>query len=572
MTRAEAAKAKAELIQAKQDLLLKSISQAEASLYTRILDQFIFELELTDGNVSSNGKNIELVNAVDKIYKAFQASDYVNIIESFTSDMYLITRKNSEYYRILGEAQAKIPEAEAAANANLEKQLGLNKNGSINKNGYLDRLIQDKTVLKSIKKTIYQGIAQNVALKDMKEMVSKKIEGTDKINGELTRYLNNNLLDTYQQHDATAGETFARSIGLEAFIYSGGLIGTSRCFCESRNGKVFTRVQAQKWVDLLNEDCGPIWNEGKDGNYDPIQMRGGYGCRHSIDWISDAEAARRGITIETPPELTPAQKKEFDAVDRIKKLTPENLVLQEDSIRQFVTKKKELTNKFLKENGKIVNTDDARKLFKGYAGHNAAGVHEASSALSKEALKSLIANGKLNVVTMYAGGAGSGKTSAIKQLIPDVEKNTDAILDGNLASYQGAIKKVEDFLSKGKQVEIKYTYRDPMDAWENGVIKRMLTNKAEMGRVVSLTTFMENTKGSLNTIKTMIDSGLNDVEGVNIQIIDNSFGYGKADFMDKQKFDNLKYDDNLRAQLEARTLQLLREGKISQVQYDALIQ
>lgn len=293
MTRAQFAKYKIKFIQEQQEKILKKVSGAEKALYKAILEKFIDQLELTDGRVTSNGKNIELATAIDKIFNSFAKTGYVDIIKQFTGDLLGITKTNAEYFRILGEAKDRIPQAEAKANTRLKKQLGLNEKGQVKKNGYLDKLINDKSVAKSIKKAVYKGIAGNVDLESIQKDVKFIVEGNEKVNGVLTRYLNTNLMDAYQSHDRNTGSEFAIAIDLNAFIYSGGTIGTSRCFCETNNGNVFTRKEADKWKAKLNTDCGPIWNEDKDGTYHPIERMGGYGCRHSVDWISNAEAKRR---------------------------------------------------------------------------------------------------------------------------------------------------------------------------------------------------------------------------------------------------------------------------------------
>lgn len=271
------------------------------------------------------------------------------------------------------------------------------------------------------------------------------------------------------------------------------------------------------------------------------------------------------------PKLTKAQQTELDNLPRQKTHSQEESKLQEKSLRQYVTQKESLVEKYISSEGKVVNTDEARKLFDGYNGLNANAVHEASSALGKAATKQLLETGKHNKVTMYAGGAGSGKTSAIKQLIPDIQKGTDVIIDGNMASYKGAISKIDQYLTMGKKLDIDYVYREPVDAWERGVISRMLNNKAEMGRIVPLSTFIENTTGSLKTVKELIANGVDEVKGVNIKLIDNSMGKDKAAFMTKEKFKTIEYPNNLREILEKRTKELFDEGKISKIQLEGLL-
>lgn len=281
------------------------------------------------------------------------------------------------------------------------------------------------------------------------------------------------------------------------------------------------------------------------------------------------------LPIPEPPikerGLTPDQKKEYKQFERTKTHSKEEAADQESSILQFITEKKKLTKEYIQKNGVIVNTDDARKLFDVYNGQNASAVHEASSAVSKEVVKKLLKSKKFNKINMYAGGAGSGKTSAIKNLVEGVEQTADAIIDGNMASFDGAVSKIGQYLETGRDLDIYYVYREPLDAWENGVIKRMLTNKAEMGRIVPLSKFIENTEGSLETIKLLIENGVDKTKGVNLKLIDNSLGYNKQAFMDQKKLKSISYSKDLRSQLEKRTKELYKEGKITKVQLEGLL-
>jgi hypothetical protein len=293
MTRAEYATLKTEFVEYRQEVLRKKISAAERKLYEAVFDKFLTKLELSGGVVMSGSKNLTITNALNQIFDEFKRGPYLEIIRQFVGDMGSITAKNAEYFRIVEESSNKISDAKAEATEKLRRQFGINDKGKPMQGGYLDRLVQDNALLDSTKRIVVNGITGQVSLADMQKSLGKFLTGTEKTNGSLTRHLNTYLLDTYQQHDRSTGEVFAQKLGLRAFIYAGGKIKDSRCFCSKNNGKVFTSDEAERWRSELGESCGPIWNESKDGTYVGIIRMGGYGCRHSPDWISAAEAIRR---------------------------------------------------------------------------------------------------------------------------------------------------------------------------------------------------------------------------------------------------------------------------------------
>ena len=261
----------------------------------------------------------------------------------------------------------------------------------------------------------------------------------------------------------------------------------------------------------------------------------------------------------------------FHGFPRIDGLSEKDQVIEDKSIYRYLTDRSGLMKEYYQNNGnKVANADQARPLFKpeGYNGINSPAVHEASSALNKDIWRNNLATNPEKEAWLYAGGSGSGKTSAIEHTIPGIQDRAAAILDGNLSGIKSAMDRIAEAGRAGKDVQIAYVYRDPTDAWENGVIKRMLGNPKEGGRVVAMSTFLSNTGPSLDTVRAL------KAQGVKVTAIDNSRGKGGQRIMSGAEFDRLSVPSKaeLRPQLMAATERLLNSGKISREQYHALIQ
>jgi hypothetical protein len=270
-----------------------------------------------------------------------------------------------------------------------------------------------------------------------------------------------------------------------------------------------------------------------------------------------------------------AEKEAFRTADRQTNLSPHDQGVQHQSIYHYVTNKQGLLDEYHSKFGtKIANADNAKQLFgkggkfdSGYVGTNSAAVHEASSALNKDVwAANLKANPEPDAL-LYAGGSGSGKSSALKQLMPDAEKAAAAVLDGNLSKLSSAKANISKAVAAGKVPHVVYVYRDPTDAWVNGVVKRMNDNKSEGGRIVPMSTFLQNTSGSLEVARTL------KAAGVKVTGVDNTGGKGKAFVMNDKQFAavTVPATDKLRATLVAETKILLGQHKITESQYHALI-
>ena len=80
-----------------------------------------------------------------------------------------------------------------------------------------------------------------------------------------------------------------------------------------------------------------------------------------------------------------------------------------------------------------------------------------------------------NIVLFMAGGTGSGKSTVANDLSRKV--NHAIIVDSTLTSKDYAVDQIDKALENGYNVAIRYIYREPVDAWENGIWTRWLDEK-----------------------------------------------------------------------------------------------
>lgn len=227
------------------------------------------------------------------------------------------------------------------------------------------------------------------------------------------------------------------------------------------------------------------------------------------------------------------------------------------------------------KNGKVVNTDTARKIFNdvGYNGINAAAVQEPSSALAKVMYKEGLKNKGDAVV--YAGGSGTGKSSAVKGLLSSLLDSAAVINDGNLSNIKSARKLVKQATDAGKEANVVYVYRDAVESFVDGVVKRMLTNKSEGGRVVPSSVVAKNHIDSYNVVRELSNDYLSGgmAGKMRFHLVDNSLGFGNQKLMGLDKFYEIKYPSvsELHQQLIKETKKLYEQGTINKAQYEALI-
>lgn len=232
------------------------------------------------------------------------------------------------------------------------------------------------------------------------------------------------------------------------------------------------------------------------------------------------------------------------------------------------------------DGGRILNTDDAREMSPEYRADRtrSADVHEPASALVKQMYAERLSKdtppGRDNLVLFTAGGTGAGKTTglqAIQQVNPEV-KNAEMVYDTNMNKFESADKKVQQALKAGRKVGIVYTYRDPVDALENGALMRASRMEAQLGtgRTVPMDEHFKTHIGSRQVME-QLQAKYGDDHRFSMMVIDNSRGPNGARVvsgLDKlPKLDETAVRKGLSDALE----NAYRNGKISHAIYQGTL-
>lgn len=296
MTASQIAQLREQFIRDRTELLSKRVSAAEKKLLDLIISRVVDDLEKDNGSIKPSISNIEIVSRIDKVYSEFQKNEYVAVIRQFSGDLGELQNLNDSYFKVIESDQKKIDKAAKEVRSIMQKRIGLKPNGELTKDGYLDRMIKDTSLLNKVKKETYKSITSGVPMKDYLKRINTVIVGNENVSGGLQKHFNTFAYDTYAQYDRNNQNLFATKLGLKAFVYAGGLIKASRKFCEHNNGKVFTIDEAQEWRKMVGDEDGPQWAED---NYNPLEDMGGHRCRHSPNFISNREAVRRRPELAT---------------------------------------------------------------------------------------------------------------------------------------------------------------------------------------------------------------------------------------------------------------------------------
>lgn len=259
------------------DSLVKKYQARLFGDVSNVVDNLVTDEEDRLVNNSANTQVIaELDKTLDKADAAAKQAVITDMINSFAQ----IVSFNGAYFQEIEPADIK-PVSSTVMDS-LKKWLGISKQNEIRKNGYLDSLVKSSMVKNAIKERVVGAVVSGQGWKKTKDSLGEFIKGANGKLGALQRYYRNFTYDTYAQVDRKASEEFGNKLGYQFAIYAGGLIETSRKFCREHNGNVYHISEIKKFEP----------KEAVPPNYEPIADLGGYGCRHSLNWIPDSLAIR----------------------------------------------------------------------------------------------------------------------------------------------------------------------------------------------------------------------------------------------------------------------------------------
>lgn len=283
---------KVSFMEAAELQLGKSFSSAEKWLLDQIIKSVLSELDVVDGVIQSTNKNIDtLTSKLNKVMEGLRTGRNRDIVKKVLNNMGEITKFNKQYFGLAGDLVGdKFDAATRRVEGIMQKTLGFNPDGTIKPKSFIDSISNVDDINNTIRDAAIRNIQGGNTVADFTAELEESILTNKDGLGILNRNRNQIINDRYAQYDRAESKSFADETGMQAFIYSGGKVAETRRFCCQRNGKIFTREEAQHWSSLR-------W-QGKNSGYVPLIDMGGYNCRHSPQWISNRVALRRRPDLE----------------------------------------------------------------------------------------------------------------------------------------------------------------------------------------------------------------------------------------------------------------------------------
>jgi len=267
--------------------LSRRLRTAEAALLRLFLADVLPALESKDGKLTRAAGNLAKANLIERAFDELGSKTMRPQLARFADELLGVAGREAEYYLRMGFDEAKVKRI-ADDLTLIRAKLGLNATGGLANDGYLYRLGRSEALRQQMRDHLLQSMASGQSAEQYAKGLKELIEGGADTDGLLTRYWRQHAFNAYSQVREIKNLQYADELGLNWFLYTGGIIRTTRMFCEKRNSKVFHRDDTKDWKndpDLIEPSTRQ--------SYQPLLERGRYNCRHFIAWLSDEDAARR---------------------------------------------------------------------------------------------------------------------------------------------------------------------------------------------------------------------------------------------------------------------------------------
>lgn len=277
MTLKELIKLKNQRLESIPDALLSVVERTQKQVFSELLS-LLDKFDRTGGAITASTENLLLMSEImDDLKKTLLDSDYTQAVKEFAKEFDVQKVFNDDYFKKAFDIEADKAIADA-----LVKQA---------KTDAVKALLSsplDENFLKPIENILIDSIATGSGFTETLKSIQDFVEGSGDKDGKLLSYSKQIAHDDFAFSDRSYTNAIADDLGeIEWYLYSGGEIPGSRCFCKERHEKFFHYKEIEAWgkgEDLGVCKSGDLWQGAVPAtNAQTIFIyAGGFGCIHSI--------------------------------------------------------------------------------------------------------------------------------------------------------------------------------------------------------------------------------------------------------------------------------------------------
>ncbi len=287
--------AKEEYLNSQRNRLEKNVLLMQDKLLNKVISDIVSELDTENGQIKQTTKNIRLISQLEQTYEQFNITTQIPVIKEFGKGLLGIGKFEKDYFKeFTVDNSIKKRFASVVSNTDefMKARIGIGAKNEIVEGGFLDSFIKDRTLVNDLKQITTRAVTGQMPIDEYKTLLKYKTIGNDQVDGKFQQYYRQFAYDQYNEYDRAYANTLSTEFKLNYAVYQGGLIETSREFCEVHNAKVWTREEVEDFK-TWHDSNGVIPSYiAKFPGYKGELHCGGFQCRHSLSWVDKITAVR----------------------------------------------------------------------------------------------------------------------------------------------------------------------------------------------------------------------------------------------------------------------------------------
>lgn len=243
------------------------ITRVQTRLYDELL-AIVKDLELdSQGYILQSAVNRKILSEANaKISEVFASDLYQNAVANYVFTIPSIDELNQKYFNTVPKFKE---------NKQFLKSLQTQTIKTVEKYVLQDGL--ESQVIDPLSQILNQNVNSGGKFSGFLKQIQDYIKGNDKVDGRALSYSRTFLRDSIFTYSRTYQQSVTSDLGLEFYLYSGGVIDKTRDFCEERNGNFYHYKEVESWASLQ-------WAGKKQGTTESsiFLFAGGWNCNHSL--------------------------------------------------------------------------------------------------------------------------------------------------------------------------------------------------------------------------------------------------------------------------------------------------
>lgn len=280
-------KLKDRLINLLEDEFRQLVKELQLAFEQDVIDYFDNTLTVENNSIVDTSDNYVSIRNLDVVRRSFKEKKTVPFMKKVIAGMVKIMLANVSYFKYF-EEEFNEKALQKKAEEKLFNYLGVKKKGLkyyLVDKGFMNDVSNITDPFLDIKKMAIRAAQSGTTLLQFRKEIKNYVRQQSGKLGIIESHFYTNINDAYAQFNALVTEEFRQEMGYKFAYYQGGLIRTTRDFCEERNNKIWHESEIESWKELE-------WDGKPSGSYNPFIDRGGHNCRHFYDWIPDSLALR----------------------------------------------------------------------------------------------------------------------------------------------------------------------------------------------------------------------------------------------------------------------------------------